>query len=92
MIEHILNPGALKICLKAVDAIAPGTCTDTISELDNFMEGPAWTMHRIDSAQDFWDDHKEDVSDFLDNVGDSISDVAESVGEVIGDFWGSLFN
>lgn len=92
MIEHLFGPGTLKAGLKVVDAIAPGTCTSTIKELDHFMEGPAWTKHRIESAQDFWDDHKEDVGDFFDSVGDTISDAAESVGDVIGDILGGLFN
>lgn len=63
-----IGPGTLKGALKGLDALGV-PCKDGVEMLEELTSSHAYTKYRIDNAtdkiQDFWDDHKENVSDFL---------------------------
>lgn len=87
ILSHLIGPGSIKGGLKVANHIAgDGRFDGAISELTKFTESPAWTKHRIDSAMDTWDDHKDDIAEFFDNVGDTISETASTIADNAGSF------
>lgn len=97
----LIGPGTIGKGLKGLEKLGVGDFGELASELEQFSNGPLWTKHRIDNAQDkisdMWDDHKDDVEDFFDNVGDTISDtwdaITDGAGDILeaaGDFLDSL--
>ena len=89
MWEHLIGPGALKAGIKVVDSMTGGALHGAVEILDEISSSPAYTKHRIDQAQDtlndFWDDHKADVSVFFNNVGDVINDGLNAAGDFLSD-------
>lgn len=97
----LIGPGTIKGVLKGLDSMGI-PCKGGIEILDEITNSHAYMKHRVDSfndtVQDFWDDHKEDVSEFFDNVGDTISEgwdtITDNAGDILegaADFFGSLF-
>lgn len=88
IISHLIGPGSIKEGLKVANHIAgDGRFDSAISELTRLTGSPAWTKHRIDSAMETWDDHKEDVTDFFQDVGESVSNAASTIVDNAGDFF-----
>lgn len=85
ILSHLIGPGPIKAGLEVVDHIVPGSTRTFVEGIEHFQNSPAYIHHRVEQAQDFWDDHKEDVEEFFDNVGDTISEGWDSFTEGVGD-------
>lgn len=103
MWEHLIGPGPVKAGLEVVDHIVPGSTRTLVEGIEHFQNSPAYIHHRVEQAQDFWDDHKDDVEEFFDNVGDAVNNgldaagdflgnAVDAIGDNLGDIVGSLFS
>lgn len=75
------NPLTIKAVLKGLEKLGIDDFGNTVSELENFTNSPVWIRHRVEKAQDMWDEHRDDIGEFFNEVGENISEGWDCIAE-----------